>query len=55
MAVTPADINRIISGYERAKDDAAWAATVKFEMQQQADGSYKFVISEFYNGRRWNR
>ena len=51
MAVTPEDIDRIIAGHERAKRDAEWAETVKFQMQQQTDGNYKFVISERFNGR----
>ena len=55
MSVSEADVNRVLAGQQHAKDATNFANSVKFEVQQQTDGSYKFVISEQYNGMRWNR
>ena len=48
------DINRIIAIIPRVTDDVAYTQSIKFRMEQQTDGTYKFVISERYEGRRWN-
>ena len=44
------DIARIVTGYNRAKDGADYAATIVCETQLVADDNYRMVWSTYYGG-----
>ena len=47
---TEQDIERIITGYNRAKDGADYAETIVCEAQLVADDNYRMVWSTHYGG-----
>ena len=47
---TQGEINRIVSGYNRADGAADYAATIVCEMQQVSGDNYKMVWSTEYSG-----
>lgn len=47
---TEQDIERIITGYNRAKDGADYAATIVCETQLVADDNYRMIWSTYYGG-----
>lgn len=49
-APTQEEIDRVISGYDRADGAANYADSIVCEMQQLSDDNYKMVWSTEYNG-----
>lgn len=49
-APTPAEISRVIAGYNRADNAADYADTIVCEMQQVSGDNYRMVWSTEYNG-----
>lgn len=47
---TEQDIERIITGYNRANDGADYAATIVCETQLVADDNYRMIWSTYYGG-----
>lgn len=45
-----ADIERIITGYNRASDGADYAATIVCEAQQVEGDNYRMLWSTYYGG-----
>ena len=48
---TQGEINRIVSGYNRADGAADYAATIVCEMQQVEGENYEMVWSTYNSGR----
>ena len=44
------DIERIVTGYNRANDGADYAATIVCETQLVAEDNYRMVWSNYYGG-----
>ena len=49
-APTQEEINRVISGYDRASGAADYADTIVCEMEQVSGDNYRMIWSTGYNG-----
>ena len=48
---TDAEISRVVAGYTRANEAAAYAESMTFQMQQVSGDNYQMIWSTAYNGR----